>query len=104
VATLAKLDPEEKNEAFASCDQKLVRIKEQRKGYNLEMRQLEKEDQRKYQTVRLPFRAAVYSANTVCVQKLKEYMAKVTSLETDLKWARTEANRKQLMSGATAST
>ena len=75
VASLSKLSPEEKMDAFTSCDQKIARIKEQRKGYNLEMRQLEKEDQRKYQA------------------KLKEHVSRYQSLEQELKWARTELNR-----------
>jgi hypothetical protein len=74
VASLSKLEVEEKNAAFASCDQKLARIKEQRKGYNLEMRQLEKEDQRKYQTVSkaLPERITYTNGENLVAEKCAE--------------------------------
>ena len=82
VQSLSQLKGNDRAAKIAECDDLLRRIKELKKGFNLELQQLPKGGQkREYQS------------------KLKEYDVKVQNAKDNLQWARSQGDRDELLGG-----
>ncbi len=84
IASLKTVFGGDKEEAAAKCEATLKRVREVKKGFNYEMRMSLKNDPRRHEYA----------------EKLKAADEKLAALETELKWARSEADKKTLFKGA----
>ena len=85
VQSLSQLKGDDRAAKMSECDDLVRRIKELKKGFNLELQQLPKGGQkREYQT------------------KLKGYDAKVQNAKDNLQWARSQGDRDELLGGRRA--
>lgn len=71
-------------QGIAKSEATLKRVREVKKGYNYEMRMSLKNDPRRHEYA----------------EKLKAVDERIAALETELKWAKTEANKKSLFKGS----
>ena len=82
VQSLSQIKGNDRAAKMAECDDLLRRIKELKKGFNLELQQLPKGGQkREYQS------------------KLKGYDVKVQNAKDNLQWARSQGDRDELLGG-----
>ena len=87
VASLASAKGEARGEGIAECETLLQRIKDLKKGFGLELQQLEKgTKKREYQ------------------QKLKGYDRAIKDARDNLQWARDQGNKADLLGGAGGAT
>ena len=81
VKALAKLK-DGKAAAIRQCEEKVSRVNNLKKTYNLELRQMSREERKPH------------------AKKLQDFDAKLAELKQELKWAKTEGERGDLFSGA----
>ena len=79
VVSLSGLNGSARTQLIKECEQKASRVRTLKKGYNLEMRQLNKSDQKVFQA------------------KLREHDHKFEEALKDFKWAKSDNNRSELL-------